>query len=300
MTQTWQIILTIIGLVVASITAIGVFYGPRLVAKRQEKREKLGVHFKDLKLNIIDSIGDLSWQIRNCEGQMTHQDDSPVPPIYKFEQVDLFTCFNLHFPLEADEWKQLKERSLEQNQSAKDFESKIKEYIESDHNLTPLKKDPIPDTGGEGKDPLRAMIDKAKAKANMEEMIVDVTPKCLCRTLYELAQNSSPVYDFTKAEIKLSDSLYILHFPKIVIGASQLVYAKTAEKVKYCNSVFVGIQESPDFRQEASRIYDNAKKLVKDFKDFSTRLAAKIDNISKYGIGREFKKLKKCPICKKI
>jgi len=49
-------IIPILGLVIAAITAFGVFYGPRRVARRQEKKEKLKTHFEGLYQKIISQI----------------------------------------------------------------------------------------------------------------------------------------------------------------------------------------------------------------------------------------------------
>ncbi len=45
---------------------------------------------------------------------------------------------------------------------------------------------------------------------------------------------------------------------------------------------------------------DHIKDLQQEFKDFNKRLVGKAEHIEKYGIGKEFKKVKNCPICKKF
>ena len=54
------------------------------------------------------------------------------------------------------------------------------------------------------------------------------------------------------------------------------------------------------YEERKQTLLDNAEELVKEFEEFSTRLAADIDNITLYEMGKRFKRLKDCPICQKF
>ena len=170
-----------IGIAIAAITAVGVFVGPMLATRlqeiRRERDKKLRTHFENLKLEIMEPIRDLTWQLKNREGKLSFGDFYPsVLPSYEFERRDPYAYFSLHFPAIADEWKQLKEKALKHNERYKELEDE----------------------------------------------------------------------------------------------------------------------------KDRKELFDNAERLAKDFKEFSLRLAADIDNISKYEMGKRFKKHKECPICQKL
>jgi len=58
--------------------------------------------------------------------------------------------------------------------------------------------------------------------------------------------------------------------------------------------------EMESYEASNSEFVDSYKRLTEDFKDFAGRLAKETENISKYEIGRKFKRNKKCPVCRKF
>jgi hypothetical protein len=53
--------------------------------------------------------------------------------------------------------------------------------------------------------------------------------------------------------------------------------------------------------KEMSRAFhQETEELVNECSDFSKQLSSKVENITKYGMGKDFKKVKSCPICKKF
>lgn len=258
-------------------TLAGRIFYERHKERKEEIEQKLEVHFEDLNLNVIEQIAGLSGQVTNQGGLLTYASNVPFQAVHSFEQGDLYTSFELHFSEFARQWKRLKERSVKQNQGVEDFENRIKRELESDNKLPPLRKD-----------------------SSTEEMIMDITPKLLYQTLCESAQNRSSVYDFTKAQVKLIENLHVLYFPDIAIGVSNVVYTKTIENLEYSRALLVRLQGSQSLKQEVQNIALGGEKLSTEFQAFSSKLYSEIDNISKYELGKRFKRLKSCPICQKF
>jgi len=123
-------ILWIAGTVIAVITALGVFIGPIIAQKRQERirkaEEKLRTHFEDLKSNAIEPLISVTYDIDNSGEKVLYEnwpmrvEHPPTLPNYKFEQSDSFICLKLHFPEIVAEWKKLKEKAINHDKSLKE------------------------------------------------------------------------------------------------------------------------------------------------------------------------------------
>ena len=113
-----------------------------------------------------------------------------------------------------------------------------------------------------------------------------------------LVTNYPPIsesYDFEKQE---SYKCFGLHFPEEV-----KTWKKLNNRTVDLNEKLVDFFQSHQYSHAASKqiVANNyIKDLQREFKDYAQRLTRKIESISKYGIGTEFKKLRECPICKKF
>jgi len=136
----------------------------------------------------------------------------------------------------------------------------------------------------------------------------------------------APVYQSYDFEKQMTYECFELHFPQLAQGWKQLkeralkqdAWHKELEKERALFEEWAIRlkreldKEFEDNIKKASNSYHESYEgektefdhsydhLTEDFKDFAVRLANKIDNISKFGIGSEFKKIKKCPICQKF
>jgi len=118
-------VLLYIGIALAAVAAVGVFVGPLLATRFQERKrerdEKLRIHFENLQMEIMNPIRDLAWNLTNRDGELTYYGDRPVLPNNEIEQRDSFVYFTLHFPAIAEEWRELKEKALKHNHRLNGF-----------------------------------------------------------------------------------------------------------------------------------------------------------------------------------
>lgn len=289
MTQILQYIsenaLTIIGIVVAAITAIGVFYGPKLVAKSQERKEKLRKHFNDLQdgaikplISIIAGLG-ISTQgdiFTNFSGSFSELDN---------EQLE---CFQAHYTKLGDKWQELtgkwtKQQGRvggrwdEQNEKVDTLENQIRESIEKKCKESNISL------------PIRPFV------AN-QELINDGLLRTLCGTICNKSQGISTDCDFNEAKIEEENNFYIVE-----VCATKWARARTADTAEKLKSIFTLIQNSPEFRQQASLMIENAKQIKNEFDE----LLADLDKIQSRGFVSKdpkykFQAVKKCAICKEL
>jgi len=125
-----ETLLWITGAVIAAITAIGVFVGPVIAQRRQERirkaEEKLRTHFRDLKSKVIEPLISVTYDISNNGEKILYEnwpmtvEHPPTLPKYKFEQSDSFTYLKLHFPEIVAEWEKLKEKATNYDKSLRE------------------------------------------------------------------------------------------------------------------------------------------------------------------------------------
>jgi hypothetical protein len=288
MAQIWEFMsengLAIIGLVIAAITAVGVFYGPRLVAKRQERKEKLRKHFDDLKIGAIEPLTEIIASIGIKNGSIITR--SPQ----SFDRLDSeqLECFQAHYPAIADKWQELAGkwtrhkgltggRWARQNEKAKAFENKIEKLMSerlTEAGITlPIK-------------PYRVR----------QELIVDGIPETILKILYDQAQGGPVTRDFNKAAIIEDSDFYILEVAKTKWAASM-----NRDIVEKCKAVLADIQKSLELREEASSVIKDAEQIEVEFQELLTSL----DKIQSRGfISKDpkykFQPVKKCLICKEL
>ena len=110
-----------------------------------------------------------------------------------------------------------------------------------------------------------------------------------------LVTSYSPIkesYDFEKQE---SFECFKLHFPELAKEWKQL----NKQAVEYNEKLakFFRFHHGDSAQNLAN---NSIKDLQQEFTDYARRLAHKVESIDKYEMGKEFKKLKKCPTCKKF
>jgi len=128
----------IAGISITVVLFIVGFVGNQIVKKRRgeevERERKLRIHFEDIKREVINHISEMarSLTIRH-ERLVTSY--APIGGSYPFAEHELYKCFELHFPEEAKEWKELNEKAVKLNEDVLIFfqrhqytRSAIKQY----------------------------------------------------------------------------------------------------------------------------------------------------------------------------
>ena len=154
--EVWQFIsanaLPIIGLIVAAITALGVFLGPRLAAKWQREKERrdadLRAHFKDLERSIAGPLrrwDDPEWgrgwdvlpgRIRHVGYLILEMGELSTTFPFDENSVD-FEAFEAHFPDEANEWKDFRNKANRHIATHNNFVKVVKKALEE--KLRPIR-----------------------------------------------------------------------------------------------------------------------------------------------------------------
>jgi hypothetical protein len=133
--------------------------------------------------------------------------------------------------------------------------------------------------------------------------------------------NLQESFDFEKGDLFLS---FELHFPERAIEWRQLKqkaieHNKVYEKFETQKSIIEILEMAGEvaeanakesnfdlrtahdaYEEDKQKLFNQAEGRVKDFREFHAKLTANINNISKYEIGKKFKKHKDCPICKRF
>jgi len=277
MAQVWGFLsensLAIIGLIIGAITAIGVFLGPRLVAKRQEKKEKLRKHFDDLLVDCIKPLISVIARV-SITSSSTIITDSPGP----LEAVDAeqLECFETHYS-KLDGWRELEGKWKQHNEKVDAFEGEIKELIQAKCAKKNISLPIIP------------------SGAN-QEWINDNLPYTLSATICEKSQGSRIECDFSEAKIQEEANFYIVE-----LCATKWARAGTTDMAKTLKSIFSVIQNSAEFAQQASELMKDAKQIKAKFEELLMNLEkihsrALMSKDPRY----KFKPIKNCPICKEL
>ena len=113
-----------------------------------------------------------------------------------------------------------------------------------------------------------------------------------------LVTSYAPVSESYPVEKNESYEFFELHFPEEAEEWKEL-----NNKAVKLNEDVVNFFQSHQYSHAASKqnIADNyIKDLQQEFSDFAQRLVHKVESIDKYEMGKEFKKHRKCPVCKKF
>lgn len=260
----WAIVLLSVGVPFAA----GLLIARRRRLKREE-RNKLKVHFEDLKSKVGDPMMDMASHIAERYGKLgtfnTFGDivsESPFPSAFDFEEGDQFDSFKMHFPRLATKWEKLNRKINKHNGK----HSRFRQKIETD--LAPL-----PCT----------LITAFEQFYNRWK---------------ELADKRRPWPDFKQIEGKPYQGGYGLYAEGW--GASAAAQVSTEEDIKKCGRALYEVSENKEYRDEAAKIHKAASDLIGALQKFANELGETMDDIIKYWPNERFKKLKGCPICQKF
>lgn len=273
--------LPILGIVIAAITAFGVFYGPRLVAKRQEKKGKLQTHFDGIKEKIIGNTIQIVANAINDHGIIDASilrgsrttDDDPFPLIIGFEETDEYQAFQVHYPNTDKTLQALINETWKHNKDVNNVREEIEQYVNSHPDL-PTVKPYNPVKGG---------------------MVVTQAISHIYSTIYSIAQGQRPYCDFSKISINNMGELQSLSVNQEIIALTD------AGKAEKCMTVLLELQNSQVFKDKALVLHGKAIHLKNRFE----ALAYELQLIYDYGLiskkaGYSFEPIKKCAICKRI
>lgn len=271
-----------LGIVIASITAIGVFVGPWLASwwerKKVEQNRKLRAHFQELRReaelvmssasNLAPMAPDLSIVVAVGSQAVTTSD---------IEQAKVSASFEAHFPERAERFGTLKQEAGEHNTNCENFRRKI---------VADFREKGIP-------------VEEYSPRdfCCMYEQAIDA----LLNIWRELAKNKPRWPDFQQIYSVQADSGCFLRAQN---WASALAFAKTEDDVRKCKLVLNEIADDIGNQAEAAKVLDSVNKLVKKGREFANEFSAKLDEIDKYWPGKKtdrFKRLKKtCQTCKEL
>lgn len=222
---------------------------------KKEEKEKLKSHFNEVKeiiisplLQIIDGL-----QLRNgyleassiiSLREMLDLSNYPFPLKLGLEERDEYASFKAHFPRIEEKLQELIGKTLRHNETAKDFFNSVREHIESDPNLPPIKPDTRP----------------------IEEKVISHTIGYMVQTLYYVALGYKPIYDFNKATSEKVNGFWMVR-----VGDTGFAIV-TREKIEHCKSSFIQIQESKNLRRTALGINGSANQIIAEFEGLAKKL----------------------------
>ncbi len=264
-------IIPIVGLVIAAITAFGVFYGPKLVAKSQEKKESLRNHFKHLETIVIKPISDTMRRITASGETLSIEGAVYGSPHYaslirNFEQGD-FYIFKLHYSDIAEKvTKQLNEVN-QHNERCKSFTNELKELIEEKTGLT---------------------LTQGKERP----FIYEDVPYYLRQTLLQLTKGEPLEHDFRQASIEDK-----IDFWEVGTRTTNYANVTTEEEGNSCRHGLIELMESASLLKKMSDILKRAEQL----ESASRSIADLLDlTCRQYGVGQLLNEEKECPYCQVI
>lgn len=280
MAQVWHFISTnvlqIIGLVVAAITAIGVFYGPRLVAKRQERREKLKVHFKELKQEAQSKVTTMISTLYERRRKINVYDSSAPPS--GTELPDLSNSFAVHFPEETKDYIEYKQKMIEHNEKYEQFRLTIKEHFASKG------------------------IPTASTSTTSTTCVYEITFIALFRWWEDLVLNHPhPQPDFTQIDTKQDATGYYLY--ALGLGASPVAHAKTDPDKDKLEDALLKVAQNKKYKGETAELLNSYESSSQELKTYRSHLDKKLKDIEEYWPGpkgHEFRKVRDCSKCKEI
>lgn len=273
-----------VSIIIAAITAIGVFVGPWLASWRQRKitqqDKKLRAHFEELKGEaglVISSASNLapmaySWEIVVSQGAYGGN-------VSDISEAQMSRSFEVHFSEQAKRLSTLKQEIYEHNTNCEKLRQKIKIAFESQG--IPVVQN------NRGEHPI---------------CIFEAALDALFTRWKELARGNRPWPDFQNISSNPVEGGYLLH-PR-EWGSSAVAFAKTEDGQKKCRLELVETAESVENQREVAAIVHYGDQLLGNGKEFAGQLAAHIDDIDKFWPGKKsnrFRRLKKaCPRCREL
>lgn len=276
----------ITGIVIGSITAIGVFVGPIVAnwlrTKKDERNRKLRAHFEELKREAEDLIS-LASSLQEKDVRIVVADTSAAELGISYIEIrgmrQISNSLDAHFSREMGGWREWEQKAVEHNANSENFRQKIKVAFES--KGIPVERD-----------------SQSKPSTCIYESALDV----LFNRWKEIARNSSPWPDFQNINSRPVEGGYLLYASGW--EASAVAFAKTKDEQEKCKFVLAEIAGYMENQREVARMIDSASKLVKDAKCFADQFDSELSDIDKFWPGKEtnkFKTLKKtCPACKEL
>jgi len=130
--------LAIIGLIVAAVTAIGVFLGPRLTAKWQRRQQKqdmmLKAHFEEMKREVQEITRIIS-RVTEDYGEIASHSEASYSEITSVVLPELSDNFIAHFSEETTKLGEYSRRIEEHNRDYEEFRAKIIDAFKSQGTL---------------------------------------------------------------------------------------------------------------------------------------------------------------------
>jgi len=275
--ETWQIFLTIVGLVISAITAFGVFYGPRLVAKRQEKSGELRAHFEELRADVLPETRAMISHMTEWQRKINTYDSFVYTSA--IEIPDPSDSFRAHFPEEAKDYSQYKEKISKHIERYEQFRGTIKDDFKSKG---------IPMVGDLTNEPV---------------CVYDTTFVALFRWWKELVKHvSHPQPNFTQIEAEQADGGYYLYASGL--GAFPVAYAKTDPDKDKLGDALVEVAQNKKYKDKTAELLNSFESLRQELSNYRKHLDEKLKDIEGYWPGTKSYKFKKetkrCTRCKEI
>ena len=271
-----------IGIVIAAITAIGVFVGPWFASWRQRKNteqdRKLRAHFEELRREAQEIVRIMS-RVTERYGKIVSHSQAIYSEITCVVFPQPSDSFMAHFPEETTKLGEYSRRIEAHNRDYEGFRLKIKTDFES-------KGIPV------------VQNDQRKSFTFIYEDVFNP----LFNMWKELAQGRHPWPDFRKIDTVSVEGGHFLH--PSGWEASMVAFAKTEDDSEKCRLALAEIADNVGNRGEAAKILDSANKLVEKAREFANQFAAKLDEIDRYWPGKQpnkFKRLEKtCQTCREL
>lgn len=275
-----------IGMIIAAITAIGVFVGPWLASRRQRKNmeqdRRLRVHFEELKRGaelIVSSASNLARMAR--DSSIVVAVGSQAVTTSDIDEVRVSRDFGAHFPEQAQEFSRLKRKIREHNVNCEDLRREMRVAFESEG--IPIEQN------DQGKLPI---------------FILETSLDALFERWISLAQNKCPVPDFKEIGFSPVPGGYKIFTGGWGGSATVFVFGKTEDELEEYKLALYEILANRENQRKAAEILDSANELIGKAKEFADQLASELNDISEFWKGKkgkQFEKLKKtCLRCREL
>jgi len=265
------------GIIGGLITVAGFFGITKWQEKKRERDEKLRIHFEDIKHIVDVGIGPITRTLNIHKGRLILKDYVPVAECYNFKKDESYISFQVHFPELASEWKQLE-----------------KEVLKLDSKFAKLYLNIAQEFQLQG---LNIITTDTNPKHILKACIYDYFFEALFEYWKELRNhNQSTIFDSieTQSNTRWGD-LYASGQK-----GSPVAHEKETKDRERCKSAIYNLLENGLIKQEGFNLIGSVEKLREKRINFARKLDNKMRDTKKYGIGKEFKKLGNCPICKKF
>lgn len=290
----------VIGIIAGSIVALisfilGLFgqiwYG-RLQEKRQRQHNSLKQHFLDLNEKTITPLISQLETLQNDLGEISFGGQGRYwsPHDMKFLPRVLtedWRVFSLHFPAQAATIDSLVDQINNHNKEFDELIKLLEAHLNKIYPLARSIKEP-PFLTGELLGFMRTTIFQAARKEYALEFNEDT---------FEIIDNYPITHDFNKSSIVKENEYWLLvNTPK----GNGMKYAilTSKEEAEYCMKSLVALQNSPEFLQEAYKLFEYANlimgrnRLVADSLAFLRQCYKEL--------GKTLKRVKSCPFCRVI